>query len=262
MKKVLNIAICLSIVIAAVVYAADKIDINMAGLTGQLKTSVGATVSETNGFVILSGMGDKDSLTITGVDNVKGIVMDGGKLIKQKGKIAGYIDSIIIAKEAPSITDPTLIVATLAGNDKLSIKLKGISVGTVLAKNMKLVLVNDISGVLAGTLMSGKGIKVLTTLDIAGDAGERMLIGAYDYNVGPGEEEIPVATQIKSIKAKKGMIGYVDALNATPAKVGKTKWTAKIQSAGDVEVASLADWSTKNKNVTLVQPVTQSFISE
>ncbi len=255
MKKVLNIAICLSIVIAAVVYAADKIPISMAGLTAELKTSVGATVSETNGFVLLSGMGDKDSLTITGVDNVKGIVMDGGKMIKQKGKINGYIDNIIFATEAPSITDPTLIVATLAGNEKLSIKLKGISVGTVLAKQMKLVLVDSLSGAIAGN--NAKGVKIMTTTDIAGDVTERLLVGAYDYNVGAGEMNIPVATKIKSIKAKKGVISYVDALNATPAKPGKTKWSAKVAGAGDVEVASLADWSTKNKNVTLVQPVTQ-----
>ncbi len=255
MKKVLNIAICLSIVIAAVVYAADKIPISMAGLTAELKTSVGATVSETNGFVLLSGMGDKDSLTITGVDNVKGIVMDGGKMIKQKGKINGYIDNIIFATEAPSITDPTLIVATLAGNEKLSIKLKGISVGTVLAKQMKLVLVDSLSGAIAGN--NAKGVKIMTTTDIAGDVTERLLVGAYDYNVGAGEMNIPVATTIKSIKAKKGVISYVDALNATPAKPGKTKWSAKVAGAGDVEVASLADWSTKNKNVTLVQPVTQ-----
>ena len=257
MKKVLNIAICLSIVIAAVVYAADKIPISMAGLTAELKTSVGATVSETNGFVLLSGMGDKDSLTITGVDNVKGIVMDGGKMIKQKGKINGYIDNIIFATEAPSITDPTLIVATLAGNEKLSIKLKGISVGTVLAKQMKLVLVDSLSGAIAGN--NAKGVKIMTSLDIAGDATERVLVGAYDI-IPTGssvEVNVPVATTIKSIKAKKGMIGYVDAVNATPAKPGKTKWSAKVAGAGDVEVASLADWSTKNKNVTLVQPVTQ-----
>jgi len=253
MKKVLNIAICLSIVIAAVVYAADKIPISMAGLTAELKTSVGATVSETNGFVLLSGMGDKDSLTITGVDNVKGIVMDGGKMIKQKGKINGYIDNIIFATEAPSITDPTLIVATLAGNEKLSIKLKGISVGTVLAKQMKLVLVDNLSGAIAGN--NAKGVKIMTTTDIVGDAGgttDRLLVGAYDYS---GDLEIKVDTKLHSVKAKKGMISNVDAMNATPAKAGKTKWSAKILGAGDVEVASLADWSSKNKNVTLVQPV-------
>ena len=259
MKKVLNIALCLSIVISAVVYAATKIDFDLGGLTGQLKTKLAASVTETNGWVVFSDMGEKDLVTVYAVDNVKGIVMDGGKLLKQKGSIVGNIDSIVIAQEAPSIVDPSVIVSTLAGNDKLSIKLKGISVGTIIAKNMKMVIVNDIDGALGGTLASGKGIKVLTTGDIAGDATERMLVGAYDYNVGGEDINIPVATMIKSIKSKKGAIGYVDASNATAAKPTKTKWIAKVPSNGDVLVAAGQFDAVKSlkKNVVLTEPVTQ-----
>ena len=254
MKKVLNIAICLTIVISAVVYAATKIDINEGGLTAQIKTKATAGYELTNGWIVITGMGDKDSLTISGADMpTGGIVMNGGKMIKQKGKIFGYIDNIIIATQAPDILNPDNIVTTLAGNEKLSIKLKGISVGTVLAKQMKLVLVDNLSGAIAGN--NAKGVKIMTTTDIVGDAGgttDRLLVGAYDYS---GDLEIKVDTKLHSVKAKKGMISNVDAMNATPAKAGKTKWSAKILGAGDVEVASLADWSSKNKNVTLVQPV-------
>ena len=258
MKKVLNIVICLSIVIAAVVYAADKIPISAAGLTAELKTSTGATVSETNGFVVIQGAGPKDSLTITAANMPNGgIIMNDAKIIKQKGKFFGYIDSIVMATEAASILDPSVVIGTLSGNSKLSIKLKGITVGTVLAKDMKLVLVDNITGAIAGN--NAKGVKIMTSLSIEGSATEDVLVGAYDI-IPTGssvEVNVPVATTIKSVKAKKGAIGYVDALNATPAKLGKTKWTAKVASAGDVEVAAVADWSSKNKNVILVQPVTQ-----
>jgi len=260
MKKVLNIAICLSIVIAAIVYAGTtKTDFDKGGLLGQLKSKGAATVSETNGWVVFAGMTEKDLVTVYGANNVKGIIMDGGKLLKQKGSIVGNIDNIIIATEAPSIVDPSVIVTTLAGNDKLSIKLKGISVGTILAKNMKMVIVNDIDGALGGTLASGKGIKVLTTGDIAGDATERMLVGAYDYNVGGADIDIPVATMIKSIKSKKGSIGYVDASNATAAKPTKTKWIAKVPSNGDVLVTAGQFDIAKSlkKNVVLTPLVTQ-----
>ena len=258
MKKVLNIAICLSIVIGAVVYATDKIAINDAGLTAELKTKVGATYSVTNGFVVIQGAGPKDSLTIVGADMPNGgIIMNDAKMIKQKGKIFGYIDSIIMATDASSIIDPSVVIGTLSGNPKFSIKLKGITVGTVLAKDMKLVLVDSITGAIAGN--NAKGVKIMTSLNIEGSATEDVLVGAYDIiPTGSGVEvNVPVATTIKSIKAKKGAIGYVDALNATAAKPGKTKWTAKVASGGDVEVAAVGDWSSKNKNVTLVEPITQ-----
>ena len=257
MKKIVNIVLCLSIVASAVVYAATKIDFNKGGITGQLKTKLAATVIETNGWVVFSNMGEKDSVTIEAIDNSvqaePRILLDGGKLIKQKGKIFGNINSIVIAAQVPDITNPSNIVTTLAGNDKLSIKLKGINIGTVLAKTMKMVLVNDINGAIAGT--NPKGIKIMTQDgDIAGDdATEPALVGAYDYTVGIVETTIPVETKIKSIKAKKGRIGYLDAREATPAKPGKTKWVAKIETGGEVHVKSLADWSTKNKNVKLTE---------
>ncbi|RLD11194.1 MAG: hypothetical protein DRI44_04170 [Chlamydiae bacterium] len=256
MKKVLNIAICLSIVLAAVLYAAKTPTDFGGGLKGFLKTKVGATSTLTNGWVVFTGMGAKDQLQITEANNVKGIMLDGGKIIKQKGKISGTIDSIVIATQVPDITDPANIITTLTGNEKLSIKLKGVNVGTVLAKTMKMVLVNDISGAIAGT--AAKGVKIMTQDGgIEGDATEDVLVGAYDYAVGGAEVNIPVTTMIKAIKAKKGSIGYVDATEATPAKVGKTKWIAKIQSAGTVHVKSTADWSSKNKNVTLDTIVTE-----
>ena len=238
MKKVLSIAICLSIVIAAVVYAAKVPTDFGGGLKGFLKTKApAAAFTETNGWVVFTGLDAKSQLQITEATAVKGIILNDAKIIKQKGKISGNIDSIVMATTASSVIDPSVVIATLAGNDKLSIKLKGINVGTVLAKTMKMVLVNDINGAIAGT--TAKGVKIMTQDgNIAGDATERALVGAYDIAIAGVETTVPVATTIKAIKAKKGSIGYVDALNATAAKAGKTKWIAKVASSGDVLVTA------------------------
>lgn len=234
--KTLKIITCVTIIVASLVYAGTtKIDFNLAGLTGQLKTKGAAIVTETNGWISFTGMGTKDQVIITAASAVKGVHMDGGKLIKQKGKITGNIESIVIATAAPDITNPNNIVTTLAGNDKFTVKLKGVNVGTIIAKTMKMVLVNDINGAVGGT--TAKGVKIMTQDgDIAGDAMDDALVGGYDYAVGGVEQTIPVETKIKTIKAKKGAIGYVDAMNATAAKPGKTKWIAKVPSVEDVLV--------------------------
>ncbi len=250
MKKMLNVTVCLLIVVSAIVYAKiDNKPFNAGNLSGILKTKNDAKVSETNGWIVFTSMGPKDQVQITSAANVKGIIMDGGKMLKQKGTVNGNIDNIIIAEQVPDITNPNNIVTTLTGNDKLTIKLKGINVGTVLAENMKMVLVNDISGAIAGCT-SLKGVKIMTQDGgIVGTETERVLVGSYDYAIAGGAEtNIAVTTIIKMVKAKKGKIEYVDASNAQAAKPGKTKWKAKLLPTGNVLVESPGNWGSKNVN--------------
>ncbi|MCK5851698.1 hypothetical protein KAH27_01605 [bacterium] len=244
MKKILSIAICSAIVIAAVVYAAKPLSIDTPQLKAYIKTkAAGAAWMQTNDWFVFTGYDAKSQIQIVDAQGANLLINDI-KLIKQKGKVSGNIENIIMGTSATPILDPANPVFVLSGNDKLSIKLKGVNVGTVLATKMKMVLVNGLDGLLAGT--NPKGVKVMAQDgDIAGaSAANRAVIGTAI-----------VPTMLHSVKAKKGMILNVDATEATPAKAGKTKWTAKIAGAGDVQVKSLADWSTKNKNVTLVEPV-------
>jgi len=248
--KAIKIIVCLTIVVAAIAYAgATKTE--FAG--GVLISKGAATVGETNGWLVFAGMGEKDQVQITGTVNPN-ISMDGGKMIKQKGKVTGLISNLIVvatgSTAADAIADPT----KLGGNEKFQVKLKGFQIGTVLAKTAKQYQVASIFGAAAGT--GAKGIKIMTmdkaAGDIQGTATERVVIGGYRNETNL----VPVTTMIKLIKAK-GKIGYVDATLATAAKAGKTKWGAKSPSDGDVLVKSLADWAEakKNKNVTLATNV-------
>ena len=243
--KTLKIIVCLSIVVAAIVYAAKTPTDFSADVAGFLKTKATVAVTETNGWLIFKGMDAKSQLQLTKADNNANILLDNGKMVKQKGgKVTGALGSILVGTSASDMATPTDVV--YAGNDKFSIKLKGISVGTVIASSMKMVFVNGLNGTLAGG--NAKGLKVMTELDLAGaDAANRAVVGLAT-----------VPTVIKMVKSKKGKIEWVDATAATPVKAGKTKWKAKVAPSGDVQVADLAAWAEakKNKNVTLVGPAT------
>ena len=236
--KALKIIVCLTIVIAAVLYAAKTPTDFGGGLKGFLKTKAAAAAfTNDNGWIIFTGLDAKSQIQITEAASVVGIVVNDAKQIKQKGKIAGTIDNIVVGTDVLDAAG-NVDLTKLAGNAKFSVKLKGVNVGTVLATDMKMVLVNGLNGTLAGN--NAKGIKVMTQDgDLAGaDAANRAVVGLAT-----------VPTMIKMVKAKKGKIEYVDATEATPAKVGKTKWMAKVAGTGDVLVKSKADWNAKSKNV-------------
>ncbi len=240
--KAIKIIVCLTIVVAAIAYAAKVPTVFSPGLEGFLKTKAPAAAFTNIGeWVVFSGLDAKSQLQITKADGASILVNGAVKMIKQKGKIGGTLNNIILGESATPLLDPANPVFVLDGNEKFSVKLKGVNVGTVMATSMKMVLVNDLSGKLAGTNL--KGIKVMTQ-----DGG---IEGTPAAPVVIGDANVP--TMLKLVKAKKGAIGYVDATLATPAKVAKTKWGAKVQSAGTVQVAALADWAEakKNKNVTL-----------
>ena len=242
--KTIKIIVCLTIVVAAIAYAAKIPTVFGPGVEGFLKTKApAASYTNLNGWVIFKGLDAKSQVQLTTADLNANILVNDAKLIKQKGKIFGDVANILVGTSASDMADPTDVV--YAGNEKFSVKLKGINVGTVMATSMKLVLVNDLSGKLAGTNL--KGIKVFTQ-----DGG---IEGTVAAPVVIGDANLP--TMLKLVKAKKGAIGYVDATLATPAKLAKTKWGAKVASAGAVQVAALADWAEakKNKNVTLEELV-------
>ena len=248
--KALKILVCITIVLAAVLYAAKTPTDFGGGLKGFLKTKApAAAFTNQDGWIVFTGLDAKSQIQITEATAVKGIVVNDAKQIKQKGKISGDINSIVVADNVPVIVDGKIVNGvTLAGNEKFSVKLKGINVGTVLASKMKMVLVDSLSGILAGN--NAKGIKVMTQDgDLAGaDAANRAVVGLTD-----------VPTMIKMVKAKKGKIEWVDATAATPAKPGKTKWMAKVAGTGDVLVKSAADWNAKSKNVTFTGATTNSL---
>ena len=242
--KAIKIIVCLSIVVAAIVYAGATKTEFPGGLL-ITKAVPPAEVVVTNDWTIFTGMGEKDQVQIIDPSALSlNIAMDGGKLIKQKGKIFGTIDNLIIGP-VEAATDHAL----LGGNEKFQVKLKGFQIGTVLAKSVKQYLVAGIYGTVAGD--NPKGIKILAIDKVAGD------IQGATTRVNVGLADVP--TTLKLVKAK-GKIGNVDATTATvvAGKEGKIKWLAKApaDNAGDVLVAAglfAIDKSAK-KNVVLVEP--------
>ena len=239
MKKSICIVIFSTILISSILYAAKPLDIDTPTLKGFIKTKDSKEFVETNGWIIFKGLDAKSQIQITEANGAN-ILVNDAKMIKQKGKVSGNINNIIIGTSESDMADCSDLV--LAGNEKFSVKLKGINIGSVVAKDMKMVLINDLSGCLTGT--NPKGIKIMTQDGgIEGTEANPVIIGAYWCN----NNLIEVPTKIKMVKAKKGAIGYVNACNATPAKIGKTKWGAKVQSSGSVCVRRLSDWMTPSK---------------
>ncbi len=241
--KAIKIMICVTLVVAALLYAGKTPTVFNADVEGFLKTkAAGATWTNLNGWLIFTGLDAKSQIQLTKADNDARILVNDAKQIKQKGKIAGNLGDILVGTSASSMATPTDVV--YGGNAKFSVKLKGVNLGTVIAKDMKMVLVNSLNGVLAGD--NAKGIKVMTQ---DGD-----LAGADSNNVAVvGLAAVP--TKLKMVKAKKGKVEYVDAYQATAAKVGKTKWMAKVAGTGDVKVkAGQFDVAkSAKKNVTLTE---------
>ena len=247
--KTIKIIVCLTIVVAAIAYAAKPLDIDTATLKGYVKTKAAAAAwVETNGWFVFTGYDAKSQIQVTAADGAN-ILINDAKMIKQKGKISGSLSNIVVASADALLPNGNIDLTKLAGNAKFSVKLKGINVGTVIAKDMKMVLANGIFGKVAGGNV--KGLKLMTQ--------DGTIEGTPATPVVIGDAAVP--TILKMVKAKKGKIGYVDATEATPAKVGKTKWGAKEASNGEVLVKSLADWAEekKNKNVTLTTNVVTSL---
>ena len=210
MKKSIYIAICSTVLLTSSLYAA-KIPTEFGpGVEGFLKTKApAANYTNLNGWVIFTGLDAKSQIQLTTADLDANILINDAKLIKQKGKIAGSLANILVGSSASDMADPTDVV--YGGNKKFSVKLKGVNVGTVIAQTMKLVLIKDLSGKLAGANL--KGIKIMTQ-----DGGIEGTVANY---VKIGLPEVP--TVVKIIKAKKGCINYLDLMDARPVKIGKGK---------------------------------------
>ena len=209
MKKIISITITATIAISLIVYAAKVPTIFGSGVEGFLKTkAVGASWTNVNGWVIFKGLDAKSQIQLTKANGAS-ILVNDIKQIKQKGKITGDLANILVGTSASDMADPTDVV--YGGNKKFCVKLKGVNLGTVISKDMRMVLINSLNGILAGNNV--KGIKIMTQ---DGD-----IMGTPERYAKIGLPEVP--TTVKTIKLKKGCIGYLDLLDANPAKPGKTK---------------------------------------
>ncbi|MBO7447261.1 hypothetical protein J6U78_02930 [bacterium] len=212
--KATKIIVASLLVIAAIAYAAKTPQVFCEGLEGFSKPVVTpeVTVDETGCTIVDFGtqLGDKGQVQFTTANGNIFVKAAAGKAIAQKGgKVTGTINGVE------------------AGFNGVALKLKGITVGTVVAAGLKSAQVANITGsVDAGNFAKGSALKATTKV-------EGTVKGVF-----------------KSIQA--GQFGEVEGTGITTPK--KVAFKAK-QAGGTIVVTPGLVYTAKNVNV--VNPVTE-----
>ncbi|MBO4553942.1 hypothetical protein J5754_05990 [bacterium] len=212
--KATKIIVASLLVIAAIAYAAKTPQVFCEGLEGFSKPVVTpvVTVDETGCTIVDFGtqLGDKGQVQFTTANGNIFVKAAAGKAIAQKGgKVTGTINGVE------------------AGFNGVALKLKGITVGTVVAAGLKSAQVANITGsVDAGNFAKGTAVKATTKV-------EGTFKGVF-----------------KSIQA--GQFGEVEGTGITTPK--KVAFKAK-QAGGTIVVTPGLVYTAKNVNV--VNPVTE-----
>ena len=212
--KATKIIVASLLVIAAIAYAAKTPQVFCEGLEGFSKPEVTpvVTVDETGATIVDFGtsLGDKGQVQFTTANGNIVVKAAAGKAIAQKGgKVTGTINGVE------------------TGFNGVALKLKGITVGTVVAAGLKSAQVANITGsVDAGNFAKGTAVKATTKV-------EGTFKGVF-----------------KSIQA--GQFGEVEGTGITTPK--KVAFKAK-QAGGTIVVTPGLVYTSKNVNV--VNPVTE-----
>ena len=197
--KVFKITVTILLAAAALAYAAKIPVVFCEGLEGFAKPPVVPDIYESEGVTYVDfgeKLGPKGKLQFTKVQATN-ICLEVGqvKAIAQKGgKVIGAIDSIVS-------TDPDLLL-----------KLKGITVGTVIASGVKKAQVGALlSELAAGTFAAGTAVKATTS--VAGELTgiyKNIACGWFDGEVDASEITTPKKVNLKA-KVNQGGIVYLPA---------------------------------------------------
>lgn len=248
--KYLKAIACLAMVLAALVYAGTWSDF---GINVKTKAAydVNAVTNDAGIWLVATGGTDADKIQFLGgtTPNTH-ILLDKVGAVSAKG--ITDVGTIAVGTLSGAPADGTLAsffaVYQPAGGPKgVAFKLKGVTIGTVLAGTLKGVSAAAIGNV-AGSNPKGSGIAAVTRVGgLFGAPGNEK----YAY-IGVGGAN-PIATTVKGLKCK-GTAGDV-MLYAAPAKPGSTKISAKGGALGDGVMANNpADWSPKS-SPAVVAPV-------
>ncbi|MBR4465086.1 hypothetical protein IKS38_00740 [bacterium] len=211
--KATKIIIASLLVIAAIAYAAKTPQVFCEGLEGFSKPVVTPAVTNINDVTYVdfgTQLGPKGQVQFTMANGNIVVMAEAGKAIAQKGgKVSGTLNGVV------------------SGFNGVALKLKGITVGTVVAAGLKSAQVANINGsVDAGNFAKGTALKAV------------------------GKVEGTVAGNFKSIQCSQ--FGEVEGTGIkTPKKVA---FKAK-QAGGTIVVTPGLVYTAKNVNV--VNPVTE-----
>ena len=213
--KATKIIVASLLVIAAIAYAAKTPQVFCEGLEGFSKPVVTPVVTfdeETGTTYVDFGtqLGEKGQVQFTMANGNIVVKADTGKAIAQKGgKVSGTINGVY------------------SGYNGVALKLKGITVGTVVCAGLKSAQVANVNGTVeAGAFAKGTALKAV------------------------GKVEGEVAGNFKSIQCSQ--FGEVEGTGSTTPK--KVAFKAK-QAGGTIMVTPGLVYTAKNVNV--VNPVTE-----
>ncbi len=269
--KMFKYIVCLALISASLVFAAKTV----LGPTSQGLLFVAndpgmgwAEYTVTNDlgiktWVVLTGGGPKSAITIDGKDGSSpvnaNIVVNEAKMIKGK-KVNGSIDNMIFGVFSPVGTfDPQDlgVMTNFSPGTGIILKLKGITVGTVIAGDNKMVQVDALKNFATDSGYKNGGSKVMTYAgNVGGNTGDKGWLGvppelqpiAALANFGTG-------CQIKQVKAK-GSIDNLEVYASGIDKNGspKSKMMAK-PGGGTVDLITATGWRIdKFKGVNVATP--------
>jgi len=245
--KYVKVIACLAMVLAALVYAGTWSDF---GINVKTKAAYDVNQVTNNAGIWLVATGGTDASKIQFLGGTAAgthILLDKVGAVSAKGITDVGTIAVGTLSGAPangSLAGFFAVYQPAGGPKGVAFKLKGVTIGTVLAGTLKGVSAASIGNV-AGNSSKGSGIGAVTTVGgLFGAPGNQK----YGYIGTPG-----IPTKVKGLKCK-GTAGNV-VLYATPGKTGKTKLAAKGGAAGDGVIApNPADWSPKSSPVP-VAPV-------
>lgn len=270
--KALKYIVCLALITASLIYAAK----NILGPTSEGLLFVANdpgmgleeyTVTNELGiktWVVLTGGGPKSAVTIDGKDGASpvnaNILVNEAKMVKGK-KVFGTIDNLIFGVFSPvGVFNPQHlgIMTNYSPGTGIILKLKGITVGTVIAGDNKMVQVDAIKNFATDSGYKAKGAKVMT---YAGNVGGPSDVDKGWLGVPPEMQPIAALADystgclVKQVKAK-GAVDSLDVYASGIEKNGapKSKMMAK-PGGGTVNLITQTGWRIdKFKGVNVTAP--------
>lgn len=163
--KTMKIVACFAIVLAALAYAGLP-PITVGGLVFKGVKSVG-TMEETNGWIVIKGYDIKTTFQLDKTSPVpagQNVVIEMGKALKASNKVGvGSFSNIIygtfVEGAEGDITQLTLSDPVDQGGKKFDVKLKGVTIGTVISKGCA-PQADSIKNAVLTELKPGKGVAV------------------------------------------------------------------------------------------------------
>ncbi len=243
--KVLKIIACLLLIVSAMAYALSWQDFGIAVKTKTVYDVVQVTDGSGANWLVATGGDVKSKIQFLGgtTPDTK-ILLDNVGAVSAKG--ITDVDTLAIGTVS-AVPDGSLadFMAKYQPNGTpkgVAFKLKGVIVGTVLAKTLKNVAALNVGSVAGG---NPKGVNIVAAGSLGGKIDDTSV---FAYIGVPAGVKPDLVTTVKGLKAKQTAANMI--IYAGAAKPAKTKIAAKQGAAGaGIFAVNPGDWSPKSSPI-------------